>query len=218
VDICSLLSKFDVLCSVTLSQAGCFHQEAMLPSSSPLNACLSPHVMRRVFSTAQEALAARLHAFIIMLMAAAELTLHCPLLMQVAGDDTTVIEAVLACDTERTQLLKEEQTLLKQLNKEAPDQTHAAIANGHSATANGTAATPNGSSATAAESGATAADARDSSGAGDGDAAVNGKAAVGKAADVAESKAAAQLAQVHSMNSVLGCVTMLLLLVFFCFL
>ena len=59
---------------------------------------------------------------------------------------------------------------------------------------------------------------RDSNGAGGGDAAVDGKAAVGKAADAAESKAAAQLAQVHSMNSVLGCVTMLLLLVFFCFL
>ena len=120
------------------------------------------------------------------------------LLLQVTGDDTTVIEAVLACDTERTQLLKEEQTLLKQLNKEAPDQAQAATANGHSATANGTAALPNGSSATAAESGATAADSRDSNGASGGGAAANGKAAVGKAADAAESKAAAQLAQVQS--------------------
>lgn len=116
---------------------------------------------------------------------------------EVAGDDTTVIEAVLACDTERTQLLKEEQTLLRQLNKEAPDQTHAGTANGHLATANGTAATPSGINATAAESDATAADARDSNGAGGGNAAVDGKAAVGKAADAAESKAAAQLAQIY---------------------
>ncbi len=116
--------------------------------------------MRRVFNAAHNALAARLHAFIIIPAAAAQLTVHLLLLTQVTGDDTTVIEAVLACDTERTQLLKEEQTLLKQLNKEAPDQTHAATANGHSATANGTAATPNGSSATAAEYGATAADAQ----------------------------------------------------------
>lgn len=168
-------------------------------------ACLHV-VMRRVFSTAHKVVAARLHAFMIILTTALELAVHLPLLTQVTGDDTTVIEAVLACDTERTQLLKEEQTLLKQLNKEAPDQTNAATANGHSATANGTAATPNGSSATAAESGATAADARDSNGAGGGDAAVDGKAAVGKAADAAESKAAAQLAQVQLMNSVLGCV------------
>ena len=112
----------------------------------------------------------------------------------------------MACDTERTQLLKEEQTLLRQLNKEAPDQTHAGTANGHLATANGTAATPSGISATSAESDATAADARDSNGAGGGNAAVDGKAAVGKAADAAESKAAAQLAQVHLINSVLGCV------------
>jgi hypothetical protein len=159
-----------------------------------------------VFSTAHNVFAAGLHAFIIIPTRAAQLIVHLPLLTQVAGDDTTVIEAVLACDTERTQLLKEEQTLLKQLNKEAPDQTHAATANGHSATANGTAATPNGSSATAAESGATAADARDSNGAGGGDAVVDGKAAVGKAADAAESKAAAQLAQVQSMNYVSRCV------------
>ena len=82
--------------------------------------------MRRVFNAAHNALAARLHAFIIIPAAAAQLTVHLLLLTQVTGDDTTVIEAVLACDTERTQLLKEEQTLLKQLNKEAPDQTHAA--------------------------------------------------------------------------------------------
>ena len=162
-----------------------------------------------MFSTAHNVFAAGLHAFIIIPTRAAQLIVHLPLLTQVAGDDTTVIEAVLACDTERTQLLKEEQTLLKQLNKEAPDQTHAATANGHSATANGTAATPNGSSATTAESGATAADARDSNGAGGGDAVVDGKAAVGKAADAAESKAAAQLAQVHLrtfMRDVYSCV------------
>lgn len=159
-------------------------------------ACVQPHTQRSCCSAA----CLCYHS-----TASAELPVHLLLLTQVTGDDTTVIQAVLACDTERTQLLKEEQTLLKQLNKEAPDQTHATTANGHSATANGTAATPNGSSATAAESGATAADARDSNGAGSGDAAaVDGKAAVGKAADAAESKAAAQLAQVHSMDSVLG--------------
>ena len=164
----------------------------MLPTIIPLHDGLCARLIWRVCSPAYNALAACLCHIP---TTAAQLTVHLPLLTQVAGDDTTVIEAVLACDTERTQLLKEEQTLLKQLNKEAPDQTHAATANGHSATANGTAAT-------AAESGATAADTRDSHGAGGGDAAVDGKAAVGKAADAAESKAAAQLAQVQSMNYV----------------
>ena len=118
--------------------------------------------------------------------------------MQVNGDETTVIEAVLACDTERTQLLKEEQSLLRQLNKEAPDHTQTATTNGHPTTANGAAALPNGGSATAAESGATAADSRDSNGAiSGGDIAVNGKADAATAADAAESKAAAQLAQVY---------------------
>ena len=115
-------------------------------------------------------------------------------LCQVAGDDTTVIQAVLACDIERSQLLKEEQTLLRQLNKEAPDSaqpSQAATANGDSATANGHLAPagdkvglPNGSAATAAET-------RDNDGA------VSGKEMASKAADAAESKAAAQLAQVH---------------------
>jgi len=174
-----------------------------LPTIIPLHAGLCARLIWRVCSPAYNALA---ECLCHIPTTAAQLSVHLPLLTQVAGDDTTVIEAVLACDTERTQLLKEEQTLLKQLNKEAPDQTHAATANGHSATANGTAATPNGSSATAAESGATAADTRDSHGAGGGDAAVDGKAAVGKAADAAESKAAAQLAQVQSMNYVSRCV------------
>ena len=110
--------------------------------------------------------------------------------MQVSGDDTTVIQAVLACDTERTQLLKEEQSLLTQLNKPA-----SATANGHAATANGTASLPNGGSATAGAGSATpGADAQLSNGT-KGDEA-NGKADGGKAADAAESKAAAQLAQV----------------------
>ena len=38
--------------------------------------------------------------------------------MQVTGDDTTVLEAVLACDTERSQLLQEEATLMQKFNKE----------------------------------------------------------------------------------------------------
>ena len=114
--------------------------------------------------------------------------------VQVAGDETTVIEAVLACDSERTQLLKEEQALLKQLNKEAPDQAHAATANGHPAVSS-TAAVPDGGTLpTAGEAAATAAESRDSSGAGEGGAGLDSKA--GKAADAAESKAAAQLAQV----------------------
>ena len=73
--------------------------------------------------------------------------------LQVSGDDTTVIQAVLACDTERTQLLKEEQSLLTQLNKPA-----SATANGHPATANGTASLPNGGGATARVVDATAAE------------------------------------------------------------
>ena len=36
---------------------------------------------------------------------------------EVVGDDTSVIDAVLACDTERTDLLREEQEILGKLNK-----------------------------------------------------------------------------------------------------
>ena len=36
---------------------------------------------------------------------------------EVVGDDTTVIESVLACDTERTSLLQEEQAILARLHK-----------------------------------------------------------------------------------------------------
>ena len=36
---------------------------------------------------------------------------------EVVGDDTTVIESVLACDTERTSLLQEEQDILARLHK-----------------------------------------------------------------------------------------------------
>ena len=116
-----------------------------------------------------------------------------------SGDDTTVIQAVLACDTERTQLLKQEQTLLTQLNRVAPDQSkaatangHAATPNGHAATANGHAATADGTATTAGAAGATAAEHRDSNGA-------KGAEVDGKAADAAESKAASQLAQVHML-------------------
>ena len=121
-----------------------------------------------------------------------------------AGDDTTVIQAVLACDVERSQLLKEEQSLLRQLNKEAPESaqpSQAATADGQPATANGDYATANGDQATAGEkaglpngSAATAAETRDNGGA------IGGKEtkeAASKAADAAESKAAAQLAQVY---------------------
>ena len=121
-------------------------------------------------------------------------------ILQVAGDDTTVIQAVLACDIERSQLLKEEQALLRQLNKEAPDGAHpsqSTTADGQPATANGNSATANGHPATAGDkaglpngSSATAAETRDNDGA------VGGKEMASKAADAAESKAAAQLAQV----------------------
>lgn len=120
-----------------------------------------------------------------------------------AGDDTTVIQAVLACDVERSQLLKEEQVLLRQLNKEAPDSaqpSQAATANGHPANGDSNPATTNGDQ-TAANGGkgglpngseATAAETRDNDGA------VGGKEMASKAADAAESKAAAQLAQVQT--------------------
>ena len=36
---------------------------------------------------------------------------------EVAGGDETVLDAVLACDSERTELLKEEALLLAQVNK-----------------------------------------------------------------------------------------------------
>ena len=122
-----------------------------------------------------------------------------------AGDDTTVIQAVLACDVERSQLLKEEQVLLRQLNKEAPDSaqpSQAPTANGHSANGDSNPATANGNQATAegAKAGlpngsaATAAETRDNNGA------VGGKEVASKAADAAESKAAAQLAQVHNVS------------------
>ena len=124
-----------------------------------------------------------------------------------AGDDTTVIQAVLACDVERSQLLKEEQTLLRQLNKEAPDSaqpSQAATTNGMPATANGDSATANRHPATAGNKAglpnglaATAAETRDNDGA------IVGKEMASKAADAAESKAAAQLAQVHIYHSLL---------------
>ncbi|PNW76832.1 hypothetical protein CHLRE_11g478128v5 [Chlamydomonas reinhardtii] len=47
---------------------------------------------------------------------------------EVVGDDTPVIEAVLACDVERTQLLREEAELLKALNRERPKDGGAADA------------------------------------------------------------------------------------------
>ena len=123
-----------------------------------------------------------------------------------AGDETTVIQAVLACDVERSQLLKEEQNLLRQLNKESPDSaqpSQAATANGTPATASGepatSAATASGESATAngkadLPNGSTAGESRDSDGA------VGGKESASKAADAAESKAAAQLAQVGALS------------------
>ena len=114
-------------------------------------------------------------------------------LSQVSGDETTVIQAVLACDTERSQLLQEEQTLLRQLNKGAPDgaqPSQPATANGHPVTA-----TANGNGKADLPNGTTAAETRDSSGA------TGGKESASKAADVAESKAAAQLAQVSLLVS-----------------
>ncbi|KAL3162625.1 hypothetical protein ABBQ38_008672 [Trebouxia sp. C0009 RCD-2024] len=122
---------------------------------------------------------------------------------EVAGDETTVIQAVLACDVERSQLLKEEQSLLKQLNKEPPDSaqlSQTATANGTPATASGVPAT---TPATASRESATAngtADLPNGSAAGesrDNDGADGGKESASKAADAAESKAAAQLAQVY---------------------
>ena len=110
---------------------------------------------------------------------------------QVAGDDTTVLQAVLACDTERSQLLKEEQTLLRQLNKEAPEgaqPSQAATANGPAATADAKPGLSNGNAATAAEG-------RDSSGAS------GGKEVAGKLTDASETKMAAQLAQVCGLGS-----------------
>lgn len=122
-----------------------------------------------------------------------------------AGDETTVIQAVLACDVERSQLLKEEQSLLKQLNKEPPDSaqlSQTATANGTPATASGVPAT---TPATASRESATAngtADLPNGSAAGesrDNDGADGGKESASKAADAAESKAAAQLAQVGAL-------------------
>ena len=124
-----------------------------------------------------------------------DLTCVCPL--QVSGDDTTVIQAVLACDTERSQLLKEEQTLLRHLNKEAPDgaqPSQPATANGHPATPTAT-ANGNGNAKADLPNGTTAAETRDSSGA------VGDKENASTAADAAESKAAAQLAQVSCIIS-----------------
>ena len=40
--------------------------------------------------------------------------------MQVTGDQTSVLEVVLAADTERSQLIREEKDLMKKLNKEPP--------------------------------------------------------------------------------------------------
>ena len=40
--------------------------------------------------------------------------------VQVTGDQTSVLEVVLAADTERSQLIREEKDLMKKLNKEPP--------------------------------------------------------------------------------------------------
>ena len=110
-----------------------------------------------------------------------------------SGDDTTVMQAVLACDTERLNLLKEEQALLKQLNDAQPNAAQPngmpdadkATANGHDAArgVNGAAvkeAVPYGISKAAA--------------------------AACLPADAAETKAAAQLAQVciHPSHVLVG--------------
>ncbi|PNH01238.1 ABC transporter F family member 3 [Tetrabaena socialis] len=49
---------------------------------------------------------------------------------EVAGDDTPVVEAVLACDPERTQLLQEEADLLRILSKEPPESSDGGPAGG----------------------------------------------------------------------------------------
>lgn len=41
-------------------------------------------------------------------------------IMQVTGDQTSVLEVVLAADTERSQLIREEKDLMKKLNREPP--------------------------------------------------------------------------------------------------
>ncbi|KAG2441206.1 hypothetical protein HYH02_010050 [Chlamydomonas schloesseri] len=70
---------------------------------------------------------------------------------EVVGDDTPVIEAVLACDVERTQLLAEEAELLKALNRERPKDGGAADAAAASAAATASAASnANGGAATSA--------------------------------------------------------------------
>ncbi|GIL87925.1 hypothetical protein Vretifemale_15973 [Volvox reticuliferus] len=56
---------------------------------------------------------------------------------EVVGDDTPVIDAVLACDAERTALLKEEADLLRALNRDRKDATTAAVAAVTPAAANG---------------------------------------------------------------------------------
>ncbi|KAL4853778.1 ABC transporter F family member 3 [Chlorella vulgaris] len=69
---------------------------------------------------------------------------------EVVGDNTTAIDAVLECDTERLSLLAEEQELMEKLNASsgtaavpAADQQHQQQ-NGAAAAANGTAAAANG--------------------------------------------------------------------------
>ncbi|KAG2423892.1 hypothetical protein HXX76_014945 [Chlamydomonas incerta] len=82
---------------------------------------------------------------------------------EVVGDDTPVIEAVLACDVERTQLLAEEAELLKSLNRERPKDGGAADAAAAATAAAGTAAAaagakPANGAAAATATAATAAD------------------------------------------------------------
>lgn len=114
--------------------------------------------------------------------------------LQVSGDDTTVIQAVLACDTERLDLLKEEQALLKQLNQSQPSTAHSKGAQPNSTTPDG--AQPNGmpdaSSASVSDGDA----ARGVNGAAAKEEVPDGISKAGLAADAAETKAAAQLAQV----------------------
>jgi hypothetical protein len=75
------------------------------------------------------------------------------------GDNTTAIDAVLECDTERLSLLAEEQELMEKLNASsgtaavpAADQQHQQQ-NGAAAAANGTAAAANGAAANGAAAG-----------------------------------------------------------------
>ncbi|KAG2491511.1 hypothetical protein HYH03_010088 [Edaphochlamys debaryana] len=110
---------------------------------------------------------------------------------EVVGDETPVIEAVLACDSERTSLLREEAELLRLLHRERPKDAEQAPASTSEAPGEGAAAAAEGAGANGAGSAAPAAAAAEGAKAAEAEAGSSGLVAAEEAA------ASARLVQVY---------------------